>query len=213
MDAQDYISLSYQTKWSVCAIFPLGASDSRCLTDFMAVTLTNTGRVLLGMIAEGHATGYAIKAAIDRSTSLYWGASIGGIYPELRRLEQAGLVSSRDDFRGGTRRHAYRLTQAGRGALHGWLASAEEPVLEMRHEALLRLRFAGVLPVEEQLDVLRRMRAAHELRLAALERRQADEVFDDPLHRLTFEFGAGWNAWARDWCLAAEQSLSRRRTR
>jgi PadR family transcriptional regulator AphA len=179
----------------------------------MAVTLTNTGRVILGMIAEGHTTGYAIKASIDRSTSLFWGASIGGIYPELRRLEQAGLVSSRDDFRGETRRHAYTLTQPGRKALHGWLASADEPVLEMRHEALLRLRFAGVLPVEEQLDVVRRMRAVHESRLAALERHQAAEVFDDPLHRLTFEFGVGWNAWARDWCLAAEQSLSRRRTR
>jgi len=61
--------------------------------------------------------------------------------------------------------------------------------------------------------VVRRMRAVHELRLAALERRQTAEVFDDPLHRLTFEFGVGWNAWARDWCLAAEQSLSRRGTR
>ena len=62
----------------------------------MVNRLTNTGRVLLGMIAEGHATGYAIKAEIERSTRLYWGASIGGIYPELRRLEQAGLVSSSD---------------------------------------------------------------------------------------------------------------------
>ena len=39
------------------------------------------------------------------------------------------------------------------------------------------------------------------------------EEFDDPLHRLTFEFGVGWNAWARDWCLSAEQSLTRRARR
>jgi DNA-binding PadR family transcriptional regulator len=177
----------------------------------MSAALTNTGRVLLGMIAEGHATGYAIKAAIDRSTRLYWGASIGGIYPELRRLEQAGLVSSRDDFRGGARRHAYTLTPAGRAALHGWLADPSEPVLEMRHEGLLRLRFAGVLPIEEQFEVVRRMRTVHERRLTELERRLTTEEFDDPLHRLTFEFGVGWNAWARDWCLSAERSLTRRR--
>lgn len=176
----------------------------------MATVLTNTGRVVLGMIAEGHATGYAIKRAIDRSTTLYWGASIGGIYPELRRLGQAGLVSSRDDFRGGVRRHAYSLTSAGRAALHGWLADPAEPVLEMRHEALLRLRFAGVLPISEQLEVVRRMRTDHERRLTELERRLITEEFDTPLHRLTFEFGVGWNAWARDWCLAAEQSLTRR---
>jgi DNA-binding PadR family transcriptional regulator len=179
----------------------------------MATALTNTGRVLLGMIAEGHATGYSIKRAIDRSTTLYWGASIGGIYPELRRLEKAGLVISRDDPRGGARRHAYRLTSAGRTALRGWLADPSEPVLEMRHEALLRLRFAGVLPIGEQLDVVRRMRTVHERRLTELERRLTTEEFDDPLHRLTFEFGVGWNAWARDWCLSAEQSLARRARR
>src|ERR1700754_1712594 len=86
-----------------------------------AETLNNTGRVLLGMIAEGHSTGYAIKAEIERSTRLYWGASVGGIYPELRRLSETGLVSVCDDPRGNTRRHSYTLTAAGRDALTGWL--------------------------------------------------------------------------------------------
>jgi DNA-binding PadR family transcriptional regulator len=172
-----------------------------------APNLTNTGRVLLGMIAEGHRTGYAIKAEIERSTRLYWGASIGGIYPELRRLEAAGLLSSRDDFRGEAPRHAYRLTKAGGEALHAWLTDESEPVLEMRHEALLRLRFAGVLPVPEQLELVRRMRAVHERRIEELDQRLATDEFDDPLHRLTIEFGVGWNTWAREWCDALERRL------
>src|ERR1700724_3684580 len=90
--------------------------------------LNQTARVLLGMIAEGHGTGYAIKAEIERSTRLYWGASVGGIYPELRRLREAGLVSSSDDYRGDSPRHAYCLTAAGREALHEWLVEAAEPV-------------------------------------------------------------------------------------
>jgi DNA-binding PadR family transcriptional regulator len=170
----------------------------------MANRLTNTGRVLLGMIAEGHATGYAIKAEIERSTRLYWGASIGGIYPELRRLEQAGLVSSSDNYRGGSRRHAYCLTAVGREALHDWLVEPGEPALEMRNEALLRLRFAGVLPQAEQIELLRTMGAAHARRADELERRLATEQFDDPLHRLVIEFSAGSNIWARDWCASAE---------
>lgn len=170
--------------------------------------LTNTGRVLLGMIAEGHGTGYAIKAEIERSTRLYWGASIGGIYPELRRLERAGLLSSRDDFRGEAPRHAYELTAAGREVLHAWLTDPGEPVLEMRHEALLRLRFAGVLAVAEQLQLAQRMRAVHERRIAELEKRLVSDEFDDPLHRLTIEFGVGWNSWARDWCLTLERTLA-----
>src|SRR6201996_8422876 len=94
-----------------------------------AEPLTQTARVLLGMIAEGHSTGYAIKAEIERSTRLYWGASVGGIYPELRRLREAGLVAVRDDPRGEATRHAYTLTRAGRTALGRWLMDPTEPIL------------------------------------------------------------------------------------
>lgn len=59
----------------------------------------------------------------------------------------------------------------------------------------------------EQLEVLRRMRAAHERRIGELERRLAGDDFDDPLQRLTIEFGVGWNRWARDWCRALERKL------
>lgn len=170
--------------------------------------LNQTSRLLLGMIAEGHSTGYAIKAEIERSTRLYWGASIGGIYPELRRLAKAGLVSVRDDPRGGTRRHCYKLTAAGHRALHRWLTDASEPAVEIRHEAVLRLRFAGVLEPSDRLELLHRMRAAHQRRLEQLQATLESGEFDDPLHRMTFEFGLAFNAWARDWCRAAERTLT-----
>lgn len=170
--------------------------------------LNQTARVLLGMIAEGHGTGYAIKAEIERSTRLYWGASVGGIYPELRRLREAGLVSVRDDPRGGATRHAYTLTEAGRAAVTRWLTDPSEPVLEMRNEALLRLRFAGVLEPEQQVEVVRRMRAAHERRIAELQERLEVDEFDDPLHRMTVEFGVAWNEWAIGWCREAERRLA-----
>ena len=171
-------------------------------------TLNNTARVLLGMIAEGHATGYAIKAEIERSTRLYWGASVGGIYPELRRLTEAGLVSVCDDPRGGTRRHAYTLTAAGREALAAWLTDDAEPVLEMRSEPLLRLRFAGVLEPDQRLDVVRRMRSAYEARVQEVTDRLAVGEFDDPFHRMTAEFGLAYSEWGRDWCADAERRLS-----
>lgn len=179
-----------------------------------STALNNTGRVLLGMIAEGHVTGYAIKAEIERSTRLYWGASIGGIYPELRRLQAAGLVTARDNPRGGATRHAYALTPSGRRALARWLTDLTDPVLEMRHEALLRLRFAGVLPRDRQLELVRRMRDLHEDRAARLRGQLAGGEFDDPLHRMTVEFGLGFHEWAVAWCGDAERklrSINRRR--
>jgi DNA-binding PadR family transcriptional regulator len=170
--------------------------------------LNNTARVLLGMIAEGHTTGYAIKAEIERSTRLYWGASVGGIYPELHRLAEAGLVSVRDDPRGGARRHCYTLTGAGRTALTEWLTDPSEPALEMRNEALLRLRFAGVLEPEQRVEVVRRMEAVHEQRVAELQDQLDAGEFDDPFHRMTIEYGLRFNEWARDWCRTARRRLA-----
>jgi DNA-binding PadR family transcriptional regulator len=175
--------------------------------------LNQTGRVLLGMIAEGHTTGYAIKAEIERSTQQYWGASVGGIYPELRRLREAGLVSVRDDPRGGATRHCYTLTPAGRQALTRWLTDRAQPDIELRHEGLLRLRFAGVLTKADQREIIGRIRQAHAHRLDQLKARLAAGEFDDPLHRLTLEFGAGWNEWALGWCDEAERALGSARSR
>jgi DNA-binding PadR family transcriptional regulator len=171
--------------------------------------LNNTARVLLGMVAEGHSTGYAIKAEIERSTRLYWGASVGGIYPELKRLTEAGLLKVRDDPRGGARRHCYSLARSGRRALHDWLTDGGEPAFEMRNEALLKLRFAGVLELDEQLEVVQALREGCAARAQELEARLKDGDFDDHLHRMTIEFGAGFNAWARDWCDGAERQLKR----
>jgi PadR family transcriptional regulator, regulatory protein AphA len=162
--------------------------------------LTNTGRVLLGMVAEGHATGYAIKAEIERSTRFFWGASIGGIYPELSRLQKTGLLTRNDDPRGESRRHAYRLTPAGQRALKEWLTHPREGVVEMRNEGLLKLRFAGVLHPEDRRGVVVRMRAYHSERVERLQELLSEGDFDDPYHRLTTEYALGWNSWARDWC-------------
>ena len=171
--------------------------------------LNQTARIVLAMIAEGHTTGYAIKAEIERSTRLYWGASIGGIYPELRRLAKAGLVTVRDDPRGGAVRHCYELTHRGREALHGWLTDPSTPILELRDEALLQMRFAGVLAPDEQVDVVRRMCAVHSQRVAERDEMLAADAFDDPFHRMTIEFARGWNHWAVEWCTAAQRRLQR----
>jgi DNA-binding PadR family transcriptional regulator len=174
----------------------------------MATPRTNTARVVLGMIAEGHGTGYAIKAEIERSTRFYWSASIGGIYPELRRLQEEGLVKRSDDFRGEAQRHAYTLTDAGREALRQWLSDPDEPAVEMRNEGLLKLRFAGVLERDERIAIVGRMRARHEARVKELEQRVREGNFDDPCHLLTTEYGLSWNRWACEWCDSALKTVA-----
>jgi PadR family transcriptional regulator, regulatory protein AphA len=173
--------------------------------------LNQTARIVLGMIAEGHTTGYAIKAEIERSARPFWSASVGGIYPELKRLSEGGLISVRNDPRGDAVRHCYELTPSGREALHRWLTEPSEPVLELRDESLLRLRFAGVLEPDEQVAIISCKRALHEQRVAKFEALLEADQFDDPFDRMTTEFSLGLNRWARDWCIETERRLARRR--
>src|SRR6476619_1399124 len=114
-------------------------------------SLTPTARVILGMLKLGVPTGYDIKRVIDGSTRFFWTASYGQIYPELKRLRKAGLVTARQEPRGKVKRTVYELTPKGEEALHEWLTDSEEVLFEIRDESLLRLFFSDVLSTDEVL--------------------------------------------------------------
>ena len=68
---------------------------------------------VLGLIASTPRSGYDIKRIVDRSIRHFWAASYGQIYPELKRLEEAGWIAGDDASNGGRARRVYRIT-AGR---------------------------------------------------------------------------------------------------
>src|SRR3954451_5419623 len=107
-----------------------------------AKDLPKTAYVILGMLALGKRTGYEIKSLVDVSTRFFWAASYGQIYPELARLEEAGLISSELDTSDGRGRKAYDLPEAGEQALREWLVPPEPLHLELRHEGGLKLFFS-----------------------------------------------------------------------
>ena len=90
---------------------------------------SKTAYVILGMLSLGKKTGYEIKSLVDVSTRFFWAASYGQIYPELKRLEQAGLIRGERDATDGRRRKAYELTaRRPRGATRvAHLRRAERP--------------------------------------------------------------------------------------
>src|SRR3954454_20319463 len=174
---------------------------------------SKTAYVILGMLALGKRTGYEIKSFVDVSTRFFWAASYGQIYPELKRLEEAGLIRGQADTSDGRRRRAYELTAAGREALHVWLTPAEALLRELRHEGILKLFFSDVLRPEEQLDQIRRIRAAHEetrdrLRAIEPEAREADEARGLRFTLLTLDWGIAYQDAIIDWCERAERELA-----
>jgi PadR family transcriptional regulator AphA len=170
--------------------------------------LSSVGKVILGALHLRPRSGYEIKGLVDHSTRFFWAASYGQIYPELRRLEERGLIQGTSEPRGGRRRRVYRLTPAGRRALRQWLLTPEL-TYEVRDEGLLKLFFAGALDDEEATTLAREIRAQKKTVLARL-RAVEDEL---PPHvtgfpRLVLDYGIGMHEWIVDWGGKLERRLA-----
>lgn len=171
--------------------------------------LSPTAYVILGFVRKEPKSGYEIKALVDNSTRFFWAASYGQIYPELKRLSEAGLITGSDSPTGGRKRTVYEITADGEEELRSWLRQRPE-TFEMRDEGLLKLFFADALPREEALAILREMRAT---RLAINERLQAikdlklkGEV-EDPFPLIVLESGLEFTQWFAEWCERIEARI------
>ena len=179
--------------------------------------LGKTSYVILGMLRKGARSGYEIKAKADISTRFFWQISYGQIYPELKRLEDAGLIAGEADESSGRQRREYAITDAGEQALRDWLTGDGDLHFELRHEGVLRFFFADVLDSEEQLALLATMRTEHqrirrelEAIQPAAEQRGAESGDRFPL--LTLETGIAYQDFFVDLCDRLERRLTEPQT-
>jgi DNA-binding PadR family transcriptional regulator len=155
--------------------------------------------VVLGLLQFGSMSGYDIKSTVDRSTRFFWAASYGQIYPELRKLEQEGLIRGEETPSGARGRRVYELTETGREALTKWLHGATTTI-EYRDESLLRLIFADALPREEALGLLEARKRGHEEYLGILRTIEARAGQDPDFVNLVLRWGIEFNEWGAEWC-------------
>ena len=169
--------------------------------------LSPTAYVILGMVSREPRSGYEVKALVDNSTRFFWAASYSQIYPELKRLAEAGLIEGSDAPRGGRKRTVYAITGAGREALGGWLRQPPQ-TYEMRDEGLLKLFFAGAVGPGDAAAILQSMRERH---LGLIETLRAIEPIalekEDPFPLTVLRGGIEFNEWFADWCARMEAQL------
>jgi DNA-binding PadR family transcriptional regulator len=169
--------------------------------------LSATAYVVLGMVSREARSGYEIKAIVDNSTRFFWAASYGQIYPELKRLSEAGLVEGRDASQGGRKRTVYAITADGEAELKDWLRRPPEAA-EMREEGLLKLFFSGLLKPAEAVETLRAMRRTRlELGERLRSMQSEKEAIDDPYPPMVLRAGIEFNDWFADWCERMEAEL------
>src|SRR5690349_10559623 len=108
---------------------------------------------LLGLLERQPSTGYDLARMFDLSLRTVWHARHSQIYPELAKLEQAGLVEVVE--RGARGSKTYAITDEGRADLRRWLVEAE-PDRSQRNESGLRLFLGQLLSDDDRRAVFER---------------------------------------------------------
>jgi DNA-binding PadR family transcriptional regulator len=178
--------------------------------------LSATAKVILGMLAARPRSGYEIKQLVDSSARFFWAASYGQIYPELKRLEDAGLITGNDASQGARQRTVFTLTAKGRRAAKDWIDRKPE-VYELRDEGLLALFFAGAIEPSRAAEIARERATAAAATAAELRavQEQVDEKgrHEGPDHSpdagslTVLRYGIEMNEWVADWFERAAQEI------
>src|SRR3954447_20299321 len=181
--------------------------------------LSATGKVILGMLAARPRSGYEIKQLVDSSARFFWAASYGQIYPELKKLEQTGLITGDDSSTGARQRTTFRLTAEGKRAAREWIAKPPE-VLETRDEGLLKLFFAGSIKPERAAQIARERGAASRAKAAQLRtieeqvsesgKPDGAEARPDAGSMTVLRYGIEMSEWTADFFERAAEDLERK---
>jgi len=110
-------------------------------------------KIVLGFLMERKMTGYAIKKTMEKSTNFFFNTSYGNIYPTLKKLEEAGHLTSEEEIKNGKLNKSYSITQSGKQVFRRWLGENSD-IAMIRDEALCRLFFFSHLEKDKIIDEL-----------------------------------------------------------
>lgn len=162
--------------------------------------ISNVGCVILGCLSKGPMSGYDIKQLVDTSTRFFFAASYGQIYPELKKLEAAGLITGEGKSQGGRRRTEFTITEAGTDALTAWILEPQSKI-EMRDEGIVRLFFSDHLSDEQRIAKIEQLKAERQSSLETLKTIcDLNLVGETSSPNLILIYGMGLHQFVIDWC-------------
>jgi DNA-binding PadR family transcriptional regulator len=120
---------------------------------------------LLGVLKDRPLTGYDLVRYFQGTLGFLWSAPQSQIYPELRRMEAAGLVSAEVAPRGQkAQKRIYSVTEHGMAELRRW-ATDFIPLPAQRDPVFLKAAFFDLAPLEAVREQLRAHIAQHQWRM------------------------------------------------
>jgi len=108
---------------------------------------------LLALLSEGPKYGLQLREEFEARTGEVWPLNVGQVYTTLQRLERDGLVTSDDAGPEGPQK-GFRITDAGRRELAGWLRTPPDLASPPRDELVMKILVALRVPGTDVAEVI-----------------------------------------------------------
>jgi DNA-binding PadR family transcriptional regulator len=139
------------------------------------VPISVLGYALLSLLARASLSGYDLAREMRKPHAFFFGQGhVSQIYPELARLEGAGLISSTIvEQQGKPDKKVYSLSHAGLDRIKAWVVGPTA-ILEVRSEFLIKAHSLWLVDATKALAQLRSHERYHRDQLAVYEQQLAD---------------------------------------
>jgi PadR family transcriptional regulator AphA len=173
------------------------------------VAIGTLGHALLGLLAQRECTGYELTRTFDESLAHVWPTKHSQIYPELAKLQAAGLI--RQSGSGARGSKTYAATPEGLAQVRRWMRGTM-PSESVRAERMLRVFFLWLLPPDEASAYLREIGGRHRERMARYEAIAETIPSNDPeacMGRIAIEAGIRYESAMAEWASWAVEEIAK----
>ncbi|MDD9301439.1 MAG: PadR family transcriptional regulator [Desulfobacter sp.] len=166
---------------------------------------------ILGLLHYEDMHGYRIKEHIEQNFGHMWSVNFGQIYPNLKKLEQEGLVSMGKAVQNGQKgppKKLYTLTRAGKEAFQEWLAASPEKSMLLRDPFLMRFVFLGFGNSKRALELIDEQILSYEKQLESRRQNQKKWQSKDIYVTQVAELGIEMNLMFLGWLKSTRKKIS-----
>ena len=164
---------------------------------------------ILGLLHFGDMHGYRIKELLKRDFGHMWTVNFGQIYPALREMQEAGLVTmARVEQENAPDRKLYSITTQGRAEFKDWLNREPERNPTIRDPFLLRFTFFGFGDTARSLELIDEQIKMYEEQLDVRRSHLPRRTRGSAHARLLADLGVGLNETMLDWLRRAKKELA-----
>ena len=160
--------------------------------------------IILGFLMEKELSGYDLKQIMSESTSYFFDASFGSIYPVLKKLETKGYIHYHEVIDGSKLKKLYSITNTGKEVFLEWL---KKPInfSKTKQDHLVNIFFYKYLPKEIIETNLKMLITEVELLLNKLSKQKNDAEENHCVDQYTYMYatmiyGVDYYNFVINWC-------------